>query len=1186
MQYISRTRLLTLAFAAAALGLTVTVQESLNAQTTSLPPAIVIDDGDAGYAPGRFVKTNHPPAYGADASYYKNSPGVTSAATWNFTNLAVGTYDVYATWAPTSGFSTARYTITGANDAPPGKIVNQKAAPTTMTRGGYKWEKIGSVTLTALGTITLSVTPADAGFAQADAAMIVGSALSSAQPTTSSAPRCGDGIVHAGEQCDDGNQVATDGCSNACKTPVCGDGIVQPLSWQPEQCDDGNQSNEDACTNECKLARCGDGTKNGTEQCDNGAVGGPSCGPTCRLTVCGDKKVEGLEYCDDGNTANGDGCNAQCVTEAPAGADTQSLTSIELSCEGLVPYATVKYSKNHNNCVSLKKPDGTFANSIQFFCDGSTLSTIITKKVDMRQGIALASGDRVKLCHPMIMQPWGCTAEVTVTGTACEAVAAVCGNGVKQPGEECDDGNQSNTDACLNTCKPATCGDGFVRPGHEGCDDGNRDDTDLCANTCSPQRCGDGVTQGNRGENCDDANQNNGDACTNACKTNVCGDGHVKVGVEFCDDGNVVSGDGCSSNCRTETVHVCGNGIKTGNEQCDDGNVANGDGCSSTCFIQEIPPVGCGNGVLNPGEVCDNGAANVPSIGVTMSDRCTTMCRWERVNVCGNGVKEGTQVGTQTQGEQCDDGNSIDTDACKNNCMLPTKCGNGVKEAGEQCDDGNANNNDACTNACMNAKCLDGIVWTNVEGCDDGNNINTDTCSNVCTLTPVCGNGRQDYGEQCDDGNQVDSDVCKNNCTTPGTAPQIPAVCGNWIVEAGEQCEGFGGVRTPIPSNAALCCTVACRVESCGALTPTLPTPSNAPLTIRNVTPPELSRGIVLHGQVVALRFTATTGDKAVTIGRLQFKALQGNLQNGFALASLWEDTNNDGVGDGQNGREWQSTMQNGKYVFGGPVTIPANSTRTFDVLIAAEDYSLQDGITRTPQIGPVQIDFDTATTNYVSAMFADESAQLINISVNGACATAPCNIAVFTGPTAVNTYKTAGNLELIGEATPASAIQAGTSAPIIRFKARVSNDEDIRMYILPFQVEGMQAIENLSVKIDGVSVPTTTIRDNCYGLAPDSTANRWWGYWGTPEICASFDAGSILKRGTDTTIEVSATIKPRSTEWTSGTKVRLTAITDEDYFYAVGDTSLVPLKSWNTIANGGRYSFSGILSSAQHEAL
>jgi hypothetical protein len=39
----------------------------------------------------------------------------------------------------------------------------------------------------------------------------------------------------------------------------------------------------------------------------------------------------------------------------------------------------------------------------------------------------------------------------------------ICGNGIIDIFEECDDGNTDNTDACLDTCVEATCGDGFCR---------------------------------------------------------------------------------------------------------------------------------------------------------------------------------------------------------------------------------------------------------------------------------------------------------------------------------------------------------------------------------------------------------------------------------------------------------------------------------------------------------------------------------------------------------------------------------------------------------------------------------------------------------------------------------------------------------------------------------------------------
>jgi cysteine-rich repeat protein len=50
-------------------------------------------------------------------------------------------------------------------------------------------------------------------------------------------------------------------------------------------------------------------------------------------------------------------------------------------------------------------------------------------------------------------------------------------------GEQCDDGNQVDTDACTTLCKHAVCGDGFVQP-PELCDDGNMASNDGCEPVC------------------------------------------------------------------------------------------------------------------------------------------------------------------------------------------------------------------------------------------------------------------------------------------------------------------------------------------------------------------------------------------------------------------------------------------------------------------------------------------------------------------------------------------------------------------------------------------------------------------------------------------------------------------------------------------------------------------------------
>jgi cysteine-rich repeat protein len=160
-----------------------------------------------------------------------------------------------------------------------------------------------------------------------------------------------------------------------------------------------------------------------------------------------------------------------------------------------------------------------------------------------------------------------------------ECVLASCGDGVVYEGvEACDDGNMDNTDDCV-MCAAAVCGDGFVQGIVEECDDGNTDDTDMCTSTCEPAECGDGIVQPVVGEDCDDTNMDNTDDCID-CVAAACGDGFLQMGVEQCDDGNLIPDDGCDDMCMGM---ICGDTLVQPGEECDDGNMAAMDGCSPLC---------------------------------------------------------------------------------------------------------------------------------------------------------------------------------------------------------------------------------------------------------------------------------------------------------------------------------------------------------------------------------------------------------------------------------------------------------------------------------------------------------------------------------------------------------------------------------------------------------------------------
>lgn len=142
------------------------------------------------------------------------------------------------------------------------------------------------------------------------------------------------------------------------------------------------------------------------------------------------------------------------------------------------------------------------------------------------------------------------TEETSATSTSISTgETLLCGNGIQDPDEECDDGNLLDADLCTASCTLAVCGDGIVQLGVEGCDDGNDDDTDDCPSTCAVAGCGDGF---------------------------------VWAGHEQCDDANFIPGDGCEADCEA-TPPMCGNGLIESGEECDDMNLDENDGCESIC---------------------------------------------------------------------------------------------------------------------------------------------------------------------------------------------------------------------------------------------------------------------------------------------------------------------------------------------------------------------------------------------------------------------------------------------------------------------------------------------------------------------------------------------------------------------------------------------------------------------------
>lgn len=172
----------------------------------------------------------------------------------------------------------------------------------------------------------------------------------------------------------------------------------------------------------------------------------------------------------------------------------------------------------------------------------------------------------------------------------------VCGNSRLEPGELCDDGNNTSNDGCSATCvREPRCGDRIRDPG-EDCDDGNLLDNDGCSASCVREpRCGDGVRD--PGEECDDGNDNETDTCTSSCESlTACGNSLRESG-EQCDDGNTVDGDCCSALCRF-TQNEC----RTSTGPCDRQEFCAQGICQPDSGTQDIDH----DNVCDPEDICND----------------------------------------------------------------------------------------------------------------------------------------------------------------------------------------------------------------------------------------------------------------------------------------------------------------------------------------------------------------------------------------------------------------------------------------------------------------------------------------------------------------------------------------------------------------------------------------------------
>ncbi len=316
---------------------------------------------------------------------------------------------------------------------------------------------------------------------------------------------------------------------------------------------------------------------------------------------------------------------------------------------------------------------------------------------------------------------------LTSTLVAC-AASAVCGNGVQEPGEGCDDGNTDACDGCSPTCQVERCGNGVVECAEE-CDDGSANGApgDPCDASChavlglnvtfvpGSHRGGNGcllewalqvepvagfpastLTCIDGDPACDQDGTNDGvctfnvSACLNvtdsrlpACKAKTIDVLKARRPSSLRPRDSV---EAANSQPFLSALESFGTTVRKGDTIFQQGTPQSGHDRCTQPFVQLVPhaPAAVGRRLLSAGAVATSGDST--------SNRIALACA-PNPSVCGNGVIEVT--------EQCDDGNTVSCDGCSDHCRREI-CGNRVVDCGEQCDDGAGNGQpgDPCSARC------------------------------------------------------------------------------------------------------------------------------------------------------------------------------------------------------------------------------------------------------------------------------------------------------------------------------------------------------------------------------------------------------------------------------------------------------------------------------------------------------
>lgn len=176
------------------------------------------------------------------------------------------------------------------------------------------------------------------------------------------------------------------------------------------------------------------------------------------VNQCGNGVAETGEGCDDGNTTNGDGCSATCAIEVAG-----SYTVVSATATVATSIATV--GQTANITINVTTPgyltartqtdlSGACASDTQMNLNDST-GTSIAYNDDGGTGLCSAFTSPLLSTgtYELVVNEYGNNGTIANLYVVLGSIQAnICGNGIAETGETCDDGNTVSGDGCSSMC--------------------------------------------------------------------------------------------------------------------------------------------------------------------------------------------------------------------------------------------------------------------------------------------------------------------------------------------------------------------------------------------------------------------------------------------------------------------------------------------------------------------------------------------------------------------------------------------------------------------------------------------------------------------------------------------------------------------------------------------------------------